>query len=168
MTLQQHKCKNTVFGIVFFLFFFLGAICGVFLFRCLQRSDSAWLAAYCAALSGAGNLSGGALLLLLLRPVAVVLAVGMFPFGHRLLPLLIFLRGCLMAYSFSACFISGLSPEFVVFRGFILLPLFYFFCRDHMQSVLSADGTIRSSRCLRSLPVTFSTRCEEMHARAAA
>ena len=97
MTLQQHKCKNTVFGIVFFLFFFLGAICGVFLFRCLQRSDSAWLAAYCAALSGAGNLSGGALLLLLLRPVAVVLAVGMFPFGHRLLPLLIFLRGCLMA-----------------------------------------------------------------------
>ena len=124
-----YKCKNAVFSIVFFLFFIFGAICGALLFRMISQKSGTWIADYCLALSGAGPLSTGAFLFVLLRPVLLVLVAGMIPGGHRTLPILIFLRGCLMAYSASACFVTGVSPAFVIFRGVILLPLFYFFCR---------------------------------------
>ena len=67
----------------------------------------------------------------LVRIIALgeVLAVGMIPGGYRLLPVLVFLRGCLTAYAAAACYVTGSSPAFVIFRGLLLLPLFYYFCR---------------------------------------
>ena len=142
--MEPRKCKNAVFSIVFLFFFFLGTICGIFLFRCIAQSQSLWLRDYCTALSGA--FSGPGAVAALLRPLLVVLAVGMFPFGHRLLPLIIFFRGCLMAYCFSACFAAGLSPELPMLRGVLLLPLFYFFCRWVSQMHGARRGTSETMR----------------------
>ena len=127
--MSQHKCKNTVFSISFFFFFILGTICGTLLFRLISRSGSDWITAYCLALADSDLPSLVSLLFLLLRPILLVLVAGILPGGYRLLPALIFFRGCLMAYSASACFVTGISPAFVIVRGFVLLPLFYFFCR---------------------------------------
>ncbi len=127
--MPQFKCKNAVFAIWFFLFFLLGTICGALLFRLISRSSGSWIKAYCLALSDGGLPSLASMLFLLLRPILLVLVAGILPGGYRILPVIIFFRGCLMAYAASACFVSGISPAFVIVRGFVLLPLFYFLCR---------------------------------------
>ena len=127
--MQQRKCKNAVWNGLFLLIFSLGAICGAFLVRIIALGEGSWLAAYCAGLSEASALTPWAMLFVVLRPVLVVLAVGMIPGGYRLLPVLVFLRGCLTAYASAACYVTGSSPAFVIFRGLLLLPLFYYFCR---------------------------------------
>lgn len=127
--MQHMKCKNAVFSALFFLFFSLGTICGAFLLQMISQEDGGWIRAYCTALSQAEALSPWAALFVLVRPILLVLAAGMVPGGYRLLPVLIFLRGCLTAYAAAACFVTGMSPAFVILRGLLLLPFFYFFCR---------------------------------------
>lgn len=129
MTMSLGKCKNAVFCGVFLLFFSIGAICGVFLIKIVTQSESNWLISYCMNLAKTQVRSPWVTVFLILRPIMIVLAVGIIPGGYRFLPVLIFLRGCLTAYSAAACHVTGLSPAFVIFRGLLLLPLFYYFCR---------------------------------------
>ena len=95
----------------------------------IKVEDAADAVPLCKALSDGGLPSLASMLFLLLRPILLVLVAGILPGGYRILPVIIFFRGCLMAYAASACFVSGISPAFVIVRGFVLLPLFYFFCR---------------------------------------
>lgn len=123
------KCKNAVFSVLFFVSFCLGTIFGVFLLRVISKNGSEWLTSYCTVLEQAEALSPGSALFALLRPVMLVFVAGMIPKGYRLLPVLIFFRGCLTAYTASACYITGMTLSLVILRGLVLLPLFYFFCR---------------------------------------
>lgn len=140
--MAQCKCKNAVFSGLFLLIFSLGAICGAFLVRLIALGESGWLVSYCTSLAEASAPTPWTVLFVVLRPVLVVLAVGMLPGGYRLLPVLVFLRGCLTAYAAAACYMTGVSPAFVIFRGLLLLPLFYYFCR--WVYMMQAPGQARS------------------------
>ena len=129
MIVRKQRCKNSVFCVVFSFWFFLGTICGVLLFRALSGTDSQWIRTYCTVLFSGQAVGLGSLILCWCRPLLLAGIVGFVPWGRRILPGLILLRGILTAYSAAAWYVSGLQPVWIVVRGLTLLPLYYAVCR---------------------------------------
>ena len=123
------KCRKSVFCILFLLFFFLGTICGILLFRCLAGSASEWVKAYCQVLVQQQNHGVFWLFVTWCRPMLLAGLTGLVPWGDRVLPVLIAGRGLLMAYAAAALYACGQPVMWLVFRGLALLPLFYLVCR---------------------------------------
>lgn len=127
--MMRNKCKKTVFCVQFLVYFFLGTICGIFLFRCLLLSDPMWIYAYS---NRAGSLGSGQLLCRLIYfflPLILAWVLSLSPFGYRVLPLLIMLRGCLTAYLFSFQLYGDGSMTGSILRSVLILPLFYYICQ---------------------------------------
>ena len=64
-----------------------------------------------------------------IRPLLMVPILALVPWGDRVLPWLIVWRGCVMAFSASACYVGGGTVCLLALRGLLLLPLFYGVCR---------------------------------------
>ena len=122
-------CKNSVFCILFLLFFSLGTICGVLLLHCVLRSDSQWVRAYCTALASQGGRGAFLNLWFLLLPFLAAFAIMLLPGGDKLLPVLFFLRGCVCTYSIGACLALQIPLTGILLRNLFLLPAFYAFSR---------------------------------------
>lgn len=135
------KCKNSVFCILFLFYFFLGTICGIFLFRKLQGAHCAWITAYCTALTQMNPPDLLKQLFFICKPLAIALVLGICPSGYRLIPILIAVRGCIMAYIAAFYAVSGLPPAALVFRWLLFLPVFYYLC----WLAYSTEGAFRHS-----------------------
>ena len=122
-------CKNSVFCAIFLVLFFLGTICGIFLLRCVLVANSDFLSDYCLSLRAVKMRSPWLLLWFHLLPFLSAFAVSFLPNKDKFLFVLIFLRGCVSAYAISACYALGLSLANILVRDFLLLPVFYWFCR---------------------------------------
>jgi len=123
------KCRKSLFCILFLFFFSLGTICGVLSFRYLAELCSGWMYLYCGSLHPLRNGLFLPFVFSWLRPLLLAFLMRMVPWGKRVLPVLIFSRGFLTAYSAAACFSCGQPPVWVIVRGMTLLPLFYALCR---------------------------------------
>ena len=121
--MRLRKCRISVFCILFLVLFLFGTICGVLLFRLLSSRQGEWVLAYGQVL--AGEALPESRVFSWLRPLAVVLLMGIVPWGRRFVPVLIVLRGLLMAYFVSMRFACGQSLEPAVLRGAAMLPLFF-------------------------------------------
>ena len=121
-------CRKTVFSILFLFSFAAGTICGVLLFRIMLPFGQAWIVDYCVSLRD--SRSGPLIfrLLLLVRPFLVVFAAGLLPFRRRLIPILIALRGCLLAYTCAAFYFCQVVFTAYLLRNLLCLPLYYLFC----------------------------------------
>ena len=126
MHVDGRKCRNSVFGILFLLWFFFGTICGVLLFR-LSGMSSRWVRAYCAALEAEQARLLPAVCTWI-RPLLAVPVLALVPWGIRVMPWLIAWRGCVMAFSASACYVGGGAVWPLVLRGFFLLLFYYGVC----------------------------------------
>lgn len=125
--MTNQKCRNSLFGILFLVWFFLGTICGVLLFR-LTGVSGYWVRTYCSLLEKA-SAGCASVVWSWIRPLLVAAVLATVSWGERVLPWLIGWRGCLMAFSASACYLGGWDACPVVLRGLLLLPLFYGVCR---------------------------------------
>ena len=123
MNVGLRKCRISVFCTLFLVLFLLGTICGVLLFRLLCSDQDRWILTYSRILS-AGGLPGSRLFSWV-RPLIVAVLPGLVPWGKRVIPVLVLLRGLLMAYLASALFACGLPLGGVVLRGATMLPLFF-------------------------------------------
>lgn len=133
--MEYVKCKNSVFCVRFLIFFLIGTICGIWLFRCLAPGHAAWLSNYCFMLEHATFSSFTSATLPWFRPLALVVIIHYSSLTKYLLPVLIVFRGMLTTYSFCAIRLSGSSPGVFLFRGVLLLPLFYLLCFYADESV---------------------------------
>lgn len=122
-------CKNSVFCVQFFTFFFLGTICGILLLRVMLISDCAWLREYCACLRIARF--GNRILMIWFLFLPLLAAVGLYFIPHRnnLFPILFFVRGCLLSYAVGATYTQGLPLGDILFCNLLMLPLFFALCR---------------------------------------
>lgn len=127
--MERQQCRNSVFCVIFCFWFFLGTICGILLFRILTSDRGNWIEAYCSALYDEQTVGLWSLILCWFRPLVLVGLLGLVPWGFRVLPVLIFLRGALIAYASAAWYFSGLDPVWIVVRGLTLLPLYVGLCR---------------------------------------
>jgi len=123
MNVRLKKCRISVFCILYLVLFLLGTICGVLLFRLLCSRQDGWILAYSRVLSE--ETLPGSRLFSWLRPLIVVVLLGLVPWGKRFIPVLIVLRGLLMAYFVSALFACGQPMGPAVLRGATMLPLFF-------------------------------------------
>ena len=121
-------CKKSVFSILFLVFFIGGTICGVLLLRVVFLMRPDWLDQYCAVIYHAEPSDRLRHLLFLAYPLLSVVAAGLTPFKLRIIPILILLRGCLLAYSCSAFYVCGLSCFGFLIPQLFILPLFYLLC----------------------------------------
>ena len=120
-------CKKSVFSILFLISFLLGTTCGVLLFRYIHVAHRLWISDYgllLASVSSAGILLR---LLFVLVPFFALYLLGLFSEGFRMVPFLIAVRGCILAYYFSCCYVSGISVRSVIIKNIVLLPLYYYF-----------------------------------------
>ena len=126
MDMPLSKCRNSVFCVKFLVFFLLGTICGIWLYRCLAELETLWLEPYCSLLGTASVFSA---CLAALRPLILAGLACIHPWGCRVVPLLIGVRGLLTVYSACAVLRAGLPPGGVILRGLVILPAFYWLCR---------------------------------------
>lgn len=129
MHVDVSKCRKSVFCMLFLFFFSIGTICGVLSFRYLAGAQSSWTFMYCRRLQLMEYGSFCSFVLAWIRPLLLVLVIGLVPWGKKFLPILITARGFLTAYSAAACLSCGQSLSWVVIRGLTLLPVFYALCR---------------------------------------
>ena len=122
-------CKKSVFCALFFVFFLLGTICGMFLLRCLVLERQMWLFDYCSVLRRTSNTNLVSLLWFQVIPLLGAVAVYFLPYKDRLFPILFFIRGCLLSYSCGAFCTSGIPFWDTVLLNALLLPAFYGLCR---------------------------------------
>ena len=122
-------CKNSVFCVLFLLFFLMGTICGVFLLRCLIVADRQWLAFYCCELDRLMPTSLFLRIWFQLIPFLVALVIRLSSCQDKLYPVLFFIRGCLITYSIGALLINDVVVTRVLLRNVLMLPAFYAFCR---------------------------------------
>ena len=122
-------CKKSVFSVIFLVFFLIGTICGIFLFRALYYSNAKWLIEYCRALECMYVPGMLYQLLFLLLPFLCVFAAGLTSFCRKLIPGLVAARGMVFSYFICAIITVDFDCRTVFLRNLILLPLFYVFCR---------------------------------------
>ena len=122
-------CKNSVFSILFLVLFLLGTICGIFLFRAMYVLHAGWITEYGTALMEPSSHGALSCLFALLLPFLLLFLFGILPEGHRLILLLVAVRGCLLCYCLCCCQISGAGFYSVLIRNLFLLPLFFLFSR---------------------------------------
>lgn len=121
-------CKKTVFSILFLISFAVGTICGVLLFRLMLPRGQDWILDYCVSLRHSMSVPPIFQVLLLVRPFLIVFAAGLLPFRRKLIPALIALRGCLLAYTCSAFYSCDVVFTAYLLRNLLCLPLYYSFC----------------------------------------
>ena len=127
--MTNDKCKNSVFCILFLVFFSLGTICGSLLISILMRSDLRWLQNYCQALRLSSVHDISTWCLFFARPLLIAYTLSCVSFGDRLVLPYIAIRGCFCSYLFAALYISDCPFTVVLLRELILMPLFYMLCR---------------------------------------
>ena len=127
--MRLYKCKNSVFCVFFLLCFFVGTICGALLFRIFVRLHRVWIEVYCAELFSNEKASYLQLLLSGVRPILLIPIISCFTFGKRIIPFLIMLRGCGVAYLLSAAFCAQCGMFPLILWQFFLLVSFFCVCR---------------------------------------
>ena len=128
------KCKNSVFCAQFLLFFLIGTISGIWMYWCSDGSGHLFLRQYCELLERDSVDDISTRLLPFVRPLILAFLFGFFSWRKRAIPVLVLFRGALTAYAFCAVAFSGLSAEYLVTRGIVLLPVFYWLCLRSAQS----------------------------------
>lgn len=123
-----YKCKNSVFCGFLLLCFSVGTICGVLFFRLLLVSCGDWAADYFIDLIRSDTGSFLKLFFSRLRPFLVISVLSACPLRIRLIPLLVFLRGCAVSYFFSAAFCAGCSVFSPAFGFLIFLSAYLWLC----------------------------------------
>lgn len=121
-------CKNSAFCALFFLFFAIGTICGVFLLRFILTSDSNWLYTYCSLLQVATPSNFFLFGWFRLLPFGLALVIYLLPCRDRLFPVLFYLQGLISAYTVGAFLALGISFTGILFFNLLLFPAFYSFC----------------------------------------
>ena len=124
-----YKCKNSVFCVFFLICFFIGTICGAFIFRVLYRLHSAWIVSYSTDLLMGRSVGFFSLLLCFLRPSVLVLVSGSLSFGRRLIPLLVIFRGCCVSYFLCTAFCAGCHISSILMTELMGLMIFFCVCR---------------------------------------
>ena len=124
------KCKISLFCVQFLVSYFIGTICGVLLFRFGTVAQSDWLLTYGQVISSMVQTQTPFDLVRLLRPLAIAGLLVLVPWKKSALLLVVVARGCLTAYSVCLFYGSGQSCLYLVFRGLILLPLFFLVCYE--------------------------------------
>jgi len=124
------KCKKSVFCILFLFFFVIGTICGSVLFSVILHSNYGWLCDYCASLDYVTAKDLSSLLLFYARPLLFVFLFGVLFPGSKWILFFVAIRGCLCSYLFAAMYYSGCFMTGILMRQFVLLPAFYFICRQ--------------------------------------
>ena len=119
--MRREKCKNSVFCMLFLVSFAFGTICGVLLFRLLADCENDWILVYGRSLPASYGLGW-------LRPLLLAALLGLVGWGRLMIPVLIFCRGLLMAYLVSVLHSCSLGLGSALFRGLIMLPLFFLIC----------------------------------------
>lgn len=105
--MMLYKCKNSVFCGFLLLCFSVGTICGVLFFRVLLVSSGSWMTDYFIDLTCSDTGSFLKLFCSRLRPFLIISVLSACSFRFRLIPVLVFLRGCAVSYFFSAAFCAG-------------------------------------------------------------
>lgn len=143
--MAHRKCRNSVFCIFFLVLFLAGTICGVLLFRLAADRSANWLLAYGRKLQRDGlYLAWGPWV----RPLLAAGVLGLVPWGRRVLPWLILLRGLLTAYGVCVAYGCGLSLAPAALRGLILGPAYFLVCLwSYNAAVSSWDAA--EFRCVR-------------------
>ncbi len=118
-------CKNSVFSILFLVSFLSGTICGVLLFRAVYVLHPVWITEYGRTLVECASILGFSNMFFVLMPFFLLLLLGMFSLGYRLIPIFVACRGCLLSYFLSCCFVSGIGGGVILRRNLVLLPLLY-------------------------------------------
>jgi len=121
-------CKKSVFSVVFFASFLIGTICGILLFRCSASADPGWIAFYFETVDSCRSSNVFLLLFFWAIPFLAAFVAGLL-WPHRLLPVVVALRGLFFSYYLCARFFSGSVSSHVMLRSVILLPLFYLLCQ---------------------------------------
>ena len=121
-----HKCKKSVFCVLFLLSFFIGTICGVFCFRCVSAQMST-LSQYTSFISSNAAFYVN-LLRASLRPLIIVALIGICPAGAKCVWALIIARGFLVTYL--CCTVGCCFGDLLVIyvKELLFLPLFYWLC----------------------------------------
>ena len=122
-------CKNSVFSILFLVFFLLGTICGIILFRAVYSAHPVWIRLYGVLLYNSSSLHHVSRCIFPLIPLFIMVLIGFAKGAYRFVPFLIMLRGCLLSYYLSFSFVCSLDSGYLLIFNFILLPLFYLISR---------------------------------------
>ena len=122
-------CKNSVFCILFLVFFFFGTICGVFLFSYYIDKNASLLSIYMRELSEHDAQFYISLLISMLRPFLLVYLLWLLPFHHMFVFVPVFCRGLLFSFYLSAQIATAGSIISCLFLNLFALPLFFCFCR---------------------------------------
>lgn len=117
-------CKKSVFCALFLIFFLLGTICGILLFRSILKSDYLWLCFYCRLLEQYLSGFSFASIFYLLLPFFVLYFVSLLPSGEWFVLGIVFLRGCIFSYFTSAAYFCSVSSRPLMFAALFLFPLF--------------------------------------------
>lgn len=123
--MDNNKCRNSVFCTLFLVCFLVGTICGILLFRWLSNDKGAWVLRYGASLLTSERIHFASLLLSIFRPALLAFLAGVVSFGYRAVPVLVFVRGALMAYCGCVFLSTGNIPLMFFLRGAGTLVLFY-------------------------------------------
>lgn len=125
----MNKCRMFLFNIIFLIFFCIGCLGGIMLFRCISDSNPDWVCTYGSELfSGFPNCLMG-VVISACRPILVLLLLSMVAWGYRLVPVCIVARGIFSSYFACVCYASGVSLIQCLVHGILILPGYYFLCR---------------------------------------
>lgn len=122
-------CKNSVFCVLFYVSFFLGTICGVLFLRCMLVNNYLWLSAYCHELQRTAPNSFLLLGWFQLLPFLAAVLIYFLPHKDKLFPALIFLRGCISAYTVGAYYMLDVPLADILLYSLLLFPAFFAVCR---------------------------------------
>lgn len=128
--MRSDKCKKSVFCALFFLCFIVGTICGVFAFRCFCPVIVTRNVDLMTPIFFGTSLIGE--IFSLLRPLIFVLVLLWLRASCRVMWFLIFCRGFLISYYFSAVVYCGLEIATIalILKSAALL-VFYLLCWQH-------------------------------------
>lgn len=129
MDTVKGKCRNLLYNTIFLVLFCAGCLIGVILFRYASDANPGWVCAYGSKLFSQMPDCLMGVTISACRPFLVLLALSMIPWGHRLVPGLILVRGILSSYFACICYVSGVSPVRCLLHGILILPGYYFLCR---------------------------------------
>lgn len=122
-------CKNSVFCILFLVFFFLGTICGIFIFYYYIDENASWLSMYMSELSECDFRFCICSLISIVRPFLLVYLVWLTPVHRVFIFVPVFCRGMLFSFCLSAQIATTGSLTSCLLLNLIVLPLFFSFCR---------------------------------------
>ena len=123
------KYGKILFNAIFLVLFCTGCLIGIMLFLCASDDDMEWICVYGMKLFSQMPECLMGVAISACRPFLALLIISLFPWGHRLVPVLILIRGALNSYFVCVCYVSGISIGGILLHGVFILPGYYLVCR---------------------------------------